>query len=501
LFTRLKALVEYFQPMKNIFLFSLFLIICQYTVMAGDVKQYEFGDQWYPADPQELNSQLDSFFSAANPAKAEGEILGIIAPHAGYVFSGPVAAYGFKAIAGAKPDTVIVMGPSHKYYFTGISVYPDGEFSTPLGNFKIDSAIAKELGVLHFVNFYKHNFSGEHSVEAELPFLKKVLPGVKIVPIVFGDMDYEALSAVAQKLVEISQKHKILVIASSDLSHYLDYNLTNAIDGKTVQLIKDNESEKLWDIRNDANGRACGINDITAFLRYVNLRGGKITILKYLNSGDTSGEKGRVVGYVSALASITAESVKESEGQKMEKFSLSEDDKKTLLRIARETLQSYLVEGKLSKFKTDSKNLNENRGAFVTLTEHGQLRGCIGRMVADEPLYKVISEMAIAAAVNDPRFSAVRSTELKDIEIEISVLTPFAVVKNLDDIKMGTHGLMLRKGFNSGVFLPQVPGEQGWDKKTYLEELGHKAGLSSDAYLDKDATIYSFEAIVFNEKK
>jgi len=180
---------------------------------------------------------------------------------------------------------------------------------------------------------------------------------------------------------------------------------------------------------------------------------------------------------------------------------LSDDDKKMLLRIARETLQNYLVGGKLSKFKTDSKNLNENRGAFVTLTEHGQLCGCIGRMSADEPLYKVISEMAIAAAVNDPRFPAVRSDELKDIEIEISVLTPFTIVKNIDDIKVGTHGLMLRKGFNTGVFLPQVPGEQGWDKKAYLEELGHKAGLSSDAYLDKDSTIYSFEAIVFGENK
>ena len=469
--------------------------------MSGDMKQYEFGDQWYPADPKELNAQLDSFFAAANPAKVEGEILGIISPHAGYVFSGPVAAYGFKAITGVKVDTVIVMGPSHKYYFTGIAVYPDGEFATPIGNFKIDSEIAKKFGTLPFVNFDKHYFSAEHSVEAQLPFLKKVLPGVKIVPIVFGDTDYEGLSDVAQKLVEISQKHKILVIASSDLSHFLDYDMTNAIDGKTVQLIKGNEGKQLWDIRNDANGRACGINDITAFLRYVTLRGGKMTILKYLNSGDTSGEKGRVVGYVSALASVTADAAKESEGQKMEKFSLSDDDKKTLLRIARETLQSYLVDGKLSKFKTDSKNLNENRGAFVTLTEHGQLRGCIGRMVADEPLYKVISEMAIAAAVDDPRFPAVRSNELKDIEIEISVLTPFTIVKNLDDIKVGTHGLMLRKGFNSGVFLPQVPGEQGWNKKTYLEELGHKAGLSSDAYLDKDSTIYSFEAIVFGENK
>jgi len=486
--------------MKKLLLLAVFLSLSQYFAIA-EVKQYEFADQWYPADPKELNAQLDSFFAKADPVVPNQDILGIISPHAGYVFSGPVAAYGFKAIAQLKADTVIVMGPSHKYYFTGIAVYPEGEFATPIGNFKIDSEIAKEFATLPLVNFDKHYFSGEHSVEAQLPFLKKVLPDVKIVPIVFGDLDYEGLGQVAQKLLEISQKRKILVIASSDLSHFLDYDATNAIDGETVGLIQNNESKKLWDIRNDKNGRACGITDITAFLRYVELRSGKMTILKYLNSGDTSGEKGRVVGYTSALAYLPTQTAGKSEDKKMEQFTLSDDDKKTLLKIARETLESYLVKGKLPKFKAGSPNLNESRGAFVTLTEHGQLRGCIGHMVGDEPLYQMISERAIDAAINDPRFGAVRSDELKGIHIEISVLTPFKKVNNLDEIKVGRDGLMLRNGYYSGVFLPQVPGEQGWDKKTYLEELGHKAGMSSEAYLDKDTTLYSFEAIVFGEKE
>jgi hypothetical protein len=325
------------------------------------------------------------------------------------------------------------------------------------------------------------------------------------VPILFGDVDFVMIERVAAKLAQIASKKNILIVVSSDMSHYHQYNDAKIIDKDTIDLIKELRSGKLWSTREYEDGRACGVAGIAVFLEYLNLREANIQILKSLNSGDISGDKVKVVGYLSAVGYMGKKPQQDQAAQKEESmidFSLNKDEKQKLLEIARETLENYIRSGKISKYKIDNANICQNRGAFVTLTKDGQLRGCIGRIVADEPLYKVISEMAIQAAVEDPRFTPVRENELSDIHVEISVLTPFKKVESLDDIKIGTHGLILRKGFSSGLFLPQVPVEQGWDKKTYLEQLCHKAGLSDkDAYLDDDVQLMSFEAIVFGEEK
>lgn len=181
-------------------------------------------------------------------------------------------------------------------------------------------------------------------------------------------------------------------------------------------------------------------------------------------------------------------------------YSLSDDDKKMLLKIARATLESRLSGKKDPAFQVQSKSLLEKRGAFVTLKKHGELRGCIGRLVADTPVYEAVSQMAIEAALHDPRFSPVDTKELQNLEIEISVLTPFEPVGTLDEIEVGTHGLLIRKGFSSGLLLPQVPAEYGWDRKTFLEHTCLKAGLPAGAYQEKEAQLYKFSAIVFGEK-
>jgi AmmeMemoRadiSam system protein A len=183
----------------------------------------------------------------------------------------------------------------------------------------------------------------------------------------------------------------------------------------------------------------------------------------------------------------------------MEEFSLTNDEKITLLKIARSTLENYLKNGRKTEISVNSETLKTKRGAFVTLNKRGNLRGCIGRIVADTPLYKTIAEYAIHAAVDDPRFPPVKYDELEDIEIEISVLTPFTEVKSLDEIEVGKHGLMIRKGFRSGLLLPQVPVEWGWDRETFLKQTCVKAGLPPDSYKDGDASLFRFSAIVFSE--
>ena len=342
----------------------------------------------------------------------------------------------------------------------------------------------------------------------ELPFLVELNPQVKIVPMMFGHISYEQLGELAQKLYELSLRKDFIIVVSADLCHYQPYHEAVRIDSDTINLIEKQDTRTLWDTQHFGRGRTCSMPSVVTFLNYVRLRGGKVKKLHYANSGDTSGIKGSVVGYVSAVAYLPDKKkssyqekeeniVKKERG--MKEFSLTDNEKKFLLKIARATLESHLKEGKTPSFEPETEKLKEKRGAFVTLKKDGRLQGCIGRMTGDTPLYKLIPEYATHAATDDPRFSGVKYEELKDIEIEISVLTPFVEVKDLDEIEVGKHGLMIQRGFSSGLLLPQVPGEWGWDKKTFLEQLSLKAGLYPNAYKEPGTIIYKYSAIVFSE--
>ncbi len=180
---------------------------------------------------------------------------------------------------------------------------------------------------------------------------------------------------------------------------------------------------------------------------------------------------------------------------------LNKEQKLTLLKLARDTIEKYITQGIILKYENKDPVLNEQCGAFVTIHNKGELRGCIGLIEGAQELYKTIIEMAIESSTGDPRFSPVTPDELNEIDIEISVLSPPRRVNSIEEIIMGKHGVIVKKGIRSGVFLPQVATETGWDKKTFLEQLCMgKAGLPKDAYLDKNTEIYIFEAEVFGEK-
>jgi hypothetical protein len=479
---------------KKINVIFFVLIICIKIYPQG-IKSYEFANFFYPKEKERLSLWIDNFLKEASVPKID-KIYGVISPHAGYIYSGKVAAYSYRILKNKKFDVVILLGPSHRYYLKGFVGYPEGEFETPLGNLEIDKETVQEFNALKFFKPDPKYFYGEHSLEVQLPFLIKMLGKVKIVPLIFGKLDYFQLEKIAQKLKEISLKKNILLVVSTDLSHYHPYEEANRIDKDTIELIKNKDAYSLWISSQLGEARACGIYPVITFLIYTQLKNAQIKILKYANSGDTYGDKRRVVGYLSAVAYA-----KDNKEEEMKEFSLSEEEKITLLKIARETLESYLKEAKLPYFEVKSENLKEKRGAFVTLKKNGLLRGCIGRIVADTPLYEVVSKVTIDSALNDPRFPPVKYEELKDIEIEISVLTPFTKVENLEEIEIGKHGLMIRKGFYSGLLLPQVPLEYGWDRETFLKHVCLKAGLPADAYKDKGVLLYKFSAIVFSESE
>jgi AmmeMemoRadiSam system protein A len=220
-------------------------------------------------------------------------------------------------------------------------------------------------------------------------------------------------------------------------------------------------------------------------------------VLKYENSGDVTGDHSRVVGYSADIF------VKADSGQLLETpFSLSEPEKSELLALARKSVE-YVVQEKYAYEPpaNASATLNQERGAFTTLKESGELRGCIGYTSATKPLYLTVRDTATLAAMRDPRFSPVSASELPKLEYEISVLSPLRRVTDVQQIKVGQHGLLMKNGDSEGLLLPQVPVEQKWDRQTFLEQTCAKAGMRTSCWMDEDTDIFSFTAVVFGEHK
>lgn len=467
---------------------------------------------FYPEEKEELNKMVTMYIREAEAGPQvvpEGHrVLGIISPHAGYVFSGRVAGYGYKVLSehAQEFDTVVVLALSHHYALTGIAVLQDTAYRTPLGTVAIDKELSEAFFDLPFAQKDNSVFRKEHSLEVQLPFIQKALGDVKVVCVLFGQNTYEMLRSTGDFLAALAQKYpqkKIAVVASTDLSHFHSYAAAVELDKRTVENISKADSEDFWrQYRND-KVELCGIMPVVAFLRYVEKSGGAVQVLKYLNSGDAYyKDKTRVVGYVSAVASAPAKQLNSasSVAGADAAFQLNKEEQQALLHIARQSIAGYVRNKKVpAEVSITLDRLKEKRGAFVTLHKKNDLRGCIGRIVADIPLWKAVRDMAIEAAVHDPRFPPVKESELKDLTIEISVLSDFIKIKDLDEIVVGRDGLMIRKGLFSGLLLPQVPGEWGWDKKTFLEQLCEKAGLPSQAYKDKSSDISRFTAFIFHE--
>ena len=471
---------------------------------AEKIRHSVIAGSWYPGNPATLTREIKTYLSEAKSPKVKGRIVGLISPHAGYMYSGPVAAYSYKQIIGEDFSTVIIIAPSHRAYFEGASIYNLGSYETPLGLVPLDydliDAIMKEDPVVRYV---PEAHTQEHSLEIQLPFLQVTLGDFKLVPIVMGDQTWENCAKLAKAIAYAVKKapdpHEVLLVASTDLSHFHNYNTAVKLDSVVIDAVNDFDPKELNDALRSGKCEACGGGPmITVMLASKDLGATKSKVLKYANSGDVTGDRGSVVGY---MAAVLYDNPGIHKGKEKEKvgvdLGLSEKDKKVLHHIARTVIEKACKGEKIPEFKVDSPILKEPRGAFVTLHKNGQLRGCIGHIRATSPLYKTVAEMAYAAAFEDPRFPPLRADELPYIDIEISVLTPFRKINDINEIKIGKHGLMIRKNGYSGLLLPQVPVEWKWDLNEFLEHTCLKAGLRKDAWKDKDTEIYVFSAEVF----
>ncbi len=476
--------------MKRILLVSFCLSLVFFGCAAKKqkkVKKLNYAGSWYPAKPQEIEDFLNYFVSKSTAPKIDGKIIGIVFPHAGWKFTAPVAAADIKALLGRKFDTVILLGPSHYVGFDGAALGDYDFWRTPFGELPINKKIENELAQVDAVKFNDIPQSKEHSTEVVMPFLVFALKNFSVVPVVMGQ-DWQTYKKIAKKLASI-YKPGILFVASSDMSHYFTYDQAENMDRKCLSLIADYDIDGLEAALKKREVQLCGARSVLAVMKASKLAGANaVKVLKYANSGDTAGDKSRVVGYGAVCFYKKGVSM------------LDESEKKELLKIARKTVESFVSSGKVPKFEIKDERLKEIQGAFVTINEGGRLRGCIGNIVGVKPLWETVRDMAVEAATRDPRFPPVEKGELGKIEIEVSVLSPLKKAKP-EEIVLGRDGVVVKKGFHQGVYLPQVATETGWSKDEFLSSLClHKAGLPADAWKDPSTELYIFQAEVFSEK-
>jgi AmmeMemoRadiSam system protein B/AmmeMemoRadiSam system protein A len=468
------------------------------------IRQPAVAGSFYPADPEQLTRMVDDFVAKAVVPANPGRVVALVASHAGYEYSGAVAAHSFALLKGQKFARVIVIAPSHFDGFAFNSVYDGDAYSTPLGTVPVDREFAAKLAKgspliqLSSRGHTPDGPQGEHAIEVQLPFLQRVLGDFKLVPIVMGYQDYRTERALGVALAKLIKGGDTLIVASSDLSHYHTYDEANRIDHKTLKAIEQYDYVSLSQNFESNVWEACGGGPIVAaMIAAERLGANQAKLLKYANTGDVTGDHSRVVGY-SAVALLQAPAGTGG----AERFSLNAKEKDTLLRLARESVETAVKEKSPYEPPTpDSESLQQERGVFVTLKEKGDLRGCIGFITARKPLYLAVRDTAALAAVRDPRFSPVNQSELPELEYEISVLTPFRHVADTKEIRIGRDGLLMIHDDAEGVFLPQVPVEERWDRRTYLEELGVKAGLDRAAWQDDATDIFAFSALVFGDHK
>ncbi|MDD3089547.1 MAG: AmmeMemoRadiSam system protein B [Candidatus Omnitrophica bacterium] len=488
-------------------------------VPPAQAKSADLAGSWYPADPAMLLSMIQGYIAGAGKSNVRGRLIGVVAPHAGLRYSGEIAGYAYRAVEKARPELVVLVGFSHKRYLPGkISVFRGERFRTPLGDVMIDEPSTRALLEADpRMSDIPDIFDDENSIELQIPFIQTAAPGAKVVLLAMTDQSEANAGALADVLCRVFKGRKdIVIIASSDMCHYRPYAKAKEIDAKTITSIQTLDPDVFYRASLSADHELmCGYGAVYAVMDASKKLGAdKVEVLRYANSGDTSGMKDKVVGYLSAAfidsraqARTSAEGVSEQDaaGRGEEKRGdemLTRKEKMRLLKIARDTINTYLDSGKRLDPAPETGVLKKNMAAFVTLHKNGDLRGCIGHMAATKPLYLNVRDMAIAAATEDPRFRKVTRSEMDDIDIEISALSPMKRVSSADDIDIPGHGVMVRRGMRSGVYLPQVATETGWSKDEFMNSLcGQKAGIPMNSWRTGDCEMYVYTAEVFGEKE
>ena len=478
---------------------ALIVSACSRSDGARDRKAVYAGS-WYPGTEKELAAEVDRYLSEATVVGGPNlpRPVALIVPHAGYQFSGAVAGYAYKAIQELSYDRVVLLGPSHRFPFQGVSIDDVDAYTNPLGSVPLDVETCKKLREHPLFHSVPEASGAEHSLEIQIPFLQRALGQFKLIPIVVGDLgarDYKDLAEVLKPLAD----EKTLFVASSDFTHYGanfgyvpfrdDVQKRLAIlDKSAVNPIIHLDVHGFSRMLNQTQATICGRNPIKIMLLCLpaDCEG---CLVKYDTSGRMLRDNTNSVSYCSIV---------------FRRFSeyLNAEEQATLLSFARQTIAATLAKKDLPVIPPEklTDRLKKNQAVFVTIhvkSPH-QLRGCIGSVQPTRPLYQDVQDNAISSSTRDPRFRPMSSDELDKVEIEISALSEMKRVNSYKEIVLGTHGITLRKGMARALYLPQVAWEAGWEIEETLSQLAQKAGLSSDAW--KEGTTFEvFTAQVFGE--
>lgn len=449
------------------------------------IRQPAVAGAFYPGSKAELEKMIEGFLANVKIEAPTGTPKILIVPHAGYVYSGQVAAYSFNQLEGLGIKQAIVIGPSHQFPVSGLILSSATHWQTPLGLVKV-ADVNSELAKKDNFEIINRVHDAEHALEVEIPFLQVIDPNIEIVPIIVGQLTSQEQADFAGILSKYLDAETALIV-SVDLSHYHPYDEALALDNQSIDHILNLDSRGILTDEIDASWA------VAAVLQLAKQQGWEPKLLKYANSGDVTGDKSGVVGYA-AVGFYSSDKAIERYSDKDE---YSEEEKQELLKVARTTIEQYLEKGKTFQPQTDNPKFKENRGVFVTLHKHGQLRGCIGYIQPIKPLIEAVRDNAISAAVHDTRFSPVKASELEDIEIEISILT-VPQPDTLENIIKNKYGVVLQQGSRGATYLPQV-WEDLPDSEEFFSSLCLKAGLSSNCWQDKKTQLLSYRAIVFHE--
>jgi len=417
---------------------------------------------FYPADAASLDDEIATCLSAdASPDVASGLLKALIVPHAGYVYSGGIAGQAYRRLrpSAGRIRRVVLLGPCHRVAVRGLAAPGAQAFATPLGDIPLDRAALDGLADLPQVVPSDAAHAQEHSLEVQLPFLQSVLGRFELVPLAVGEA---TVAEVAEVLERLWGGDETLIVISSDLSHFHAYREARSIDGATAERILALEQLTSFE-------QACGALPINGLLAVARRRGLRIERVAQCNSGDTAGDKGRVVGYAS-FALYQPEPDRDDLGP-------------ALLARARNAIAARL--GQPAVAEPDHAALKEPGATFVTLTQDGELRGCIGSLEAHRPLDRDVVANAVAAAFSDPRFPPLTLAELPRTRIEVSLLTAPQAMRFDDEadalgqLRPHVDGVILVAGHRRATFLPQV-WEQLPDPRQFMAHLKQKAGLPAD---------------------
>jgi AmmeMemoRadiSam system protein B/AmmeMemoRadiSam system protein A len=476
----------------------------------SDIRPAAVSGGFYPSDPQKLKLAVEDFLQDAAEIPMKKPIA-LIVPHAGYVYAGQICADAYRQVMGRSYDVIVILGVNHTTAdFKGVSVGDYGAFRTPLGDVPVDEEITSALvaesrdcsqsRVVHIA---------EHSIEVQLPFIQTLFPKTPIVPAIIHPPDYKMCVGFGHALAKVLKDKQPLIVMSSDLSHYPNQENAVKADKLTLETFARLDPSQIPPLMKDLSisgleTRACGEAAILAGMTAAKALGAtRAVVAGYANSGDTLvGDSTRTVGY-GAVILTTGDQPNDTGALNRPKPSsqvtpLQDLEKRTLLRFAREAIRRYLTTQTVPLARNFPARLSCLQGAFVTLKEGGELRGCIGHIPPDSELGKTVGAMALQAAFNDPRFSPVELSELKNLEIEISALTPMKPIADAREIVVGRDGILMSKGGASAVFLPQVAAENNWDRNETLDNLCKKAGLQAGCWKN-GARFQVFQAEVFSE--